>query len=52
MGSPVGYAGFLTRSQKQAFRFVMPPPYSRKGLRGWMTNVTAHFPLKREDSEK
>ena len=24
----------------------MPPPYSRKGLRGWMSTVSTRFPYK------
>ena len=29
--------------QKPPFRVDMPQPYSRKGLRGWMTNVSMRF---------
>ena len=30
----------------------MPPPYSRKGLRGWMSTVSMRFALKEKRVEK
>ena len=32
--------------QKTSGGVDMPQPYSRKGLRGWMTNVSTRFPYK------
>ena len=36
----------LDMQQKTSVGVDMPQPYSRKGLRGWMTNVSTRFPYK------
>ena len=36
----------LDMQQKTSVGVDIPQPYSRKGLRGWMTNVSTRFPYK------
>jgi len=42
----------LAMQHKQPGGVDMPPPYSRKGLRGWMTNVSIRFPYKEKRQGK